>query len=217
MSRGFSIALGEYYHVYNRGIDKRNIFESDEDKDRFQKLLYLCNGSLVLDMRALPPGPAYSVNTGNRLTSIGAYALMDNHFHLLLKETREGGISAFMQKLGTSHTKFFNLKNERSGRLYEGTFKAVHVKNDNHLKRLLSYIHINPIALLDKQAQRTEEPHVQTLNNLAQFKFSSYQDHLGHRRVENEILKLEVFPSYFKNIEEYEQDMLGWLTLDYES
>src|SRR3989344_8479117 len=146
-TRSFSFAPGEFYHVYNRGNDKRNIFESDEDKIRFQKLLYLCNGTKALDLRELPLGPAYHFDVGNRLTHIGAYSLMDNHFHLLLKEIAPGGISNFMLKLGTSHSKYFNLKYERTGGLFEGTFKGRHVTDDRHMQYLFAYIHLNPTAL----------------------------------------------------------------------
>ncbi|HEY9583148.1 MAG TPA: transposase [Candidatus Paceibacterota bacterium] len=212
MNRTFSFSQGEYYHVFNRGIDKRDIFNSDEDKVRFQKLLYLCNGDRAVDLRNIPYGSAYDFPVGERLTSVGAYALMDNHFHLLLKEIKEGAISLFMQKLGTSHTKFFNLRNDRTGRLYEGTFKAVHVQDDNHLKRLFSYIHLNPTALLSELTGRdVGKNHEYTLRELKNFTFSSYQDHLDAVRLESKILKLKDFPKYFSSISDYEDDMTDWL------
>ena len=211
MNRTFNFAHGEYYHVFNRGIDRRDIFNTDEDKVRFQKLLYLCNGDKAVDLRSIPLGSAYDFPVGERLTSVGAYALMDNHFHLLLRELRDGAISLFMQKLGTSHTKFFNLKNGRTGRLYEGTFKAVHVENDNHLKRLFSYIHLNPTVLTSRDAGRESKSHEYTLKELRNFYFSSYQDHLGTDRIESKILTLKDFPQYFSNISDYEDDMTDWL------
>ena len=214
MNRKFKFAPGEFYHVFNRGIDKRNIFESDEDKVRFQKLLYLCNGDKELDMRSLPYGSAYEIDVGESLTSVGLYALMDNHFHLLLKEVRKCGISKFMQKLGTSHTKYYNLRNNRTGRLYEGAFKAVHIENDNHLKHLFSYIHLNPAALLSHKLAKRADKTERTLRELGDFPFSSYQDHLGNTRGESRILKLTDFPRYFSNIGEYQSDMADWLDVE---
>jgi len=216
MTRKFRFAPGEYYHVFNRGIDKRNIFDSKEEKTRFQKLLYLCNGDMELDMRAVPYGSAFDLEIGRQLVSIGSYALMDNHFHLLLKELREGGISAFMQKLGTSHTMFFNLRNVRSGRLYEGPFKAVHIINDNHLRRLFSYIHLNPTSLLSGSPGSGKKANEFILKELRDFPFSSYQDHLGTIRQESKILRLKDFPKYFLNMSEYQNDMADWLEIDYE-
>ncbi|MEK7535852.1 MAG: transposase [Patescibacteria group bacterium] len=209
MTRKFRFSSNEFYHVFNRGIDKQNIFKNDADKVRFQKLLYLCNGEKDIDLRSIPYGSVYDFNVGKRLVSLGAYALMDNHFHLLIKEITEGGISLFMQKLGTSHTMFFNLRNNRSGRLYEGTFRATHTENDNHLRRLFSYIHLNPTALLPKS---TSNGSIKlTLQKLRDFKFSSYQDHLGAKRPESKILNLGDFPKYFSKLSDYEQDMADWL------
>ncbi len=209
-TRSFSFTPGEFYHVYNRGNDKRIIFDGEEDKVRFQKLLYLCNGTKSLDLRELPSGPAYEYNIGKPLTAIGAYALMDNHYHLLLKELEPGGISHFMLKLGTSHSMYFNLKYERTGRLFEGTFKGKHVTDDRHLKYLFAYIHLNPTDLLQRSPSK-KSPEL-TLEELKKYPYSSYQDHLGSWRDAKQILSLEDFPQYFSNTKEYESEMLDWLT-----
>lgn len=208
-TRSFSFAPGEYYHIYNRGNDKRSIFENEDDKARFQKLLYLCNGTKALDLRELPPGPAYQFDVGERLTNLGAYALMDNHFHLLVKEIVPGGTSNFMLKLGTSHSKYFNLKYERTGSLFEGTFKGRHVTNDQHLQYLFAYIHLNPTVLIAKTPGQEQSKFM--LDQLSKYHYSSYQDHLGNHRDENKILSLKAFPEYFSNVKEYENEMSDWL------
>src|SRR3989344_6922004 len=105
----------EYYHVFNRGVDKRNIFLGNYDKSRFQKLLYICNGTKVVHFSNLyelaKSNEIYSIERGNLLVDIGAYCILSNHFHLLLRERRAGGISRFMQKLSTAYTMYFNKHN----------------------------------------------------------------------------------------------------------
>ncbi|MEK7535727.1 MAG: transposase [Patescibacteria group bacterium] len=215
-TRNFKFSLNEYYHCFNRGIEKRNIFTNENDKIRFQKLLYLCNGNKELNFREIPTiDSAYDVDVGKRLIDIGSYAMMDNHHHVLAKERQEGGISKFMMKLGTSHSMYFNLCNNRTGRLFEGTFKAVHIKNNEHLKYLFAYIHLNPGALFGiKPGKLNKHAARKVLQNLRDYKFSSYSDHLDLWRPESKILNLDTFPKYFANIEEYETEMLDWLTYE---
>jgi putative transposase len=123
---------------------------------------------------------------GKNLVDIGAYCLMPNHFHLLLKEKTENGISLFMQKLMTAYTMYFNKKNGRNGALFQGTFKAEHLANDNYLKYMYSYIHLNPIKLIDptwrengiKNQSKTEK-------FLEQYKHSSYSEYINIDRKES--------------------------------
>jgi putative transposase len=206
-TRSFSFSLHENYHVFNRGIEKRIIFDDSQDKERFQKLLYLCNGTKSLDLRELPPVSAYDVDVGDKLVAIGAYALMDNHYHLLIKEIVEGGISNFMLKLGTSHSMYYNLKHDRTGRLFEGTFKGRHAADDEYLKYLFAYIHLNPKALAGLGTDAT----LSSVEFLRSYPFSSFVDHVGVSRSENKILDLSAFPSYFSNVSEYLEDMKFWL------
>jgi len=121
MERKFSFSVDEFYHIYNRGVDKRLIFLDSFDHDRFLKLLYLCNGTKSVIMKSvqdLSLSDLYKIDVGDRLVSIGAYCLMPNHFHLLLKEIRPGGVSAFVMKICTAYSMYFNKKYERSGSLF---------------------------------------------------------------------------------------------------
>ena len=86
----------------------------------------------------------FNVKRAEGLTAIAAYCLMPNHFHILVHEKVEGGISKFMQKLMTSYTMYINKKYDRTGALFGSSFKAVHVTDDNHLKYLFAYINLNP-------------------------------------------------------------------------
>jgi len=151
-TRDFSFSVDEYYHIYNRGTDKRIIFLDDDDKERFIKLLFIANGTEPFVFRDFPIGlPYVEIDRGEVFVAIGAYCLMPNHFHILVREKTEGGIVKFMSRVLTSYSSYFNKKYERTGRLFEGTFKAKHVDSDRYLKYLFAYIHLNPIKIIDKE------------------------------------------------------------------
>jgi len=213
MSRPLEFGVGEFYHGYNRGNDKRTIFIDEQDKERFQKLLYLCNGQKALDFRAIPQGlDAYDYDKGERLVAIGSYSLMDNHLHLLMHEIVDGGISAFMQKIGTAHTMFFNKKYDRSGSLFQGPFKAKHLDSDEYLKHIFAYIHLNQIDLIESGWKEKKIRNMRkVIEHLESYKFSSLPDHLDIRRKENKILNLSYFPKYFETVEEVWDELGDWL------
>jgi len=113
------------------------------------------------------------------LVEILAFCLMPNHFHLLIRQLKDDGISRFMRKLG-GYATYLNKKYKRSGHLYQGRFKAVHVESDDQLKNTLAYIHTNPISLLDagwKESGICEGQ--KAIQFLQEYKWSSYLDYLG--------------------------------------
>jgi len=122
MERKFSFSLDEYYHIYNRGTERREIFLDKYDKERFLKLLYILNSEKSFKFRDVKDIPYQNISRGNQRTAIGAFCLMPNHFHLLLRETEEGGISAFMGKLLTAYSMYFNKKYKRTGGLLKELF-----------------------------------------------------------------------------------------------
>jgi len=134
---------GEYYHLYNRGVEKRKIFIDKEDYFHFLKLLYLCNSIKSITLRNI----GEKFERGETIIDIGAYCIMPNHFHLLCKEKIESGTTIFMRKLLTAYSMYFNKKYNRSGVLFQGRFKSEHVSNDRYLKYLYAYIHLNPAKL----------------------------------------------------------------------
>jgi putative transposase len=125
-TRTFSFAPGEFYHVYNRGVEKRIVYKDTYDYNRFKQLLYVANTTDATDFRAIERNnpSIYDFDQSDKLVSIGAYCLMPNHFHILLTPIQDGGVTAFMNKLNTSYAMYFNKKYDRSGALYEGKFKA---------------------------------------------------------------------------------------------
>jgi len=150
------LSEGEVYHVYNRGIEKRTIFGGDDDRWRFLTLMVLLQGDSVVDQigrmvfsvkHRMFDKPVFKEVIRNRYTELVAFCLMPNHFHMILRETKEGGISKFMQRFLNAYTKYFNAKYRRSGHLFEGKFKSAHVDTDEYLDYLSAYIHLNPREL----------------------------------------------------------------------
>lgn len=217
MGRNISISTGEYYHIYNRGTDKRNIFKNKSDYDRFMMLLYICNADKpvsINDMlkRGGESNDIFSFDRESTLVSIGAYVLMPNHFHILLKEVNDNGISSFMKKLGTGYSMYFNKRYDRTGGLFEGNYKAKHAHSDEYLKYLYSYIHLNPVKLIDSAWKdngiKDRESAEKYLN---EYKYSSYLDYKNIQRIESGILDKDVFPDYFKDKNSFEQTIDYWL------
>jgi len=143
MARKVEFYIDEYYHVFNRGVDGRKVFLDQGD------IIYFLDSIIIANQvsRMLSNGKEKQrKNERNRarnnepLVKVVAYAILPNHFHLVLKEIKEGGISKFMQKLGTSYTMYFNEKYERSGALFQGRFKATHVAD---LTAVSSYVNLN--------------------------------------------------------------------------
>ena len=146
--RKISFAVGEYYHIYNRGNSKQIIFHDSDDYHRFLKLMFLSNGKENFKMCSVG-NEIYNFDRGEQSVDIGAYCLMPNHFHILLTQTNSGDVSKFMHKLTTGYSMYYNNKYERTGALFEGKFKSEHANNDRYLKYLFSYIHLNPVKLID--------------------------------------------------------------------
>ncbi|HCC05160.1 TPA: hypothetical protein DEP58_02530 [Patescibacteria group bacterium] len=177
--RNPSFENDEIYHVYNRGVEKRNVFQDAGDHNRFIHHLYEFNDEQkVLNLSYRLSNSSESIPSGKRvqLVRILAFTLMPNHFHLLLQQNEEGGISKFMQKLGTGYTMFFNDKNTRSGALFQGKFKAVHVASDTQLRYVLQYIHLNPLSLCEESSDQN-----QRIQFLKEYKWSSLPDYVGLR------------------------------------
>jgi len=144
--RNITFTNGEYYHVFNRGVDKRDIFNTKAQQYFFFRRLFLLNSTntskLIANQRSKRKDKEIIAN-GERLVSIVAYCLLPNHFHLLLRQNVDNGISQFMQRLGTSYTKFFNQEENRSGSLFQGKFKAMHLSGDFVLPALSAYVNLN--------------------------------------------------------------------------
>ncbi|PIQ66889.1 MAG: hypothetical protein COV95_01700 [Candidatus Zambryskibacteria bacterium CG11_big_fil_rev_8_21_14_0_20_40_24] len=226
MNRGIKFAEGEYYHIYNRGVEKRKVFLNLQDWKRFQTLLYLCNGTkpfafkdLNIKKQKISRGSTsgeiqnlFSVDVGEKIVAIGAYVLMPNHFHIIIKEIKENGITEFMRKLLTAYSMYFNKRHERVGPLFQGTFKAKHLDYDQYLKYQFAYIHLNPIKLIEPKWKETGIKNLRRASSyLKEYTFSSYHDYGGITREEIVILNKDEFPVYFKNQYSFKGFLKDWL------
>lgn len=146
------------------------------------------------------------------IVDIGAYCLMPNHFHLLVREKVEGGLTRFMRKLLTGYSMYFNLKHQRTGSLFEGPFKATHVADDNYLRYLFAYIHLNPVKIVQPSWPESGIAEVgQAAQHLSEYPFSSYPDYFGTDRPEKAILNRAAFPEYFAEPKDFGALIKDWL------
>lgn len=218
MSRNIKFSFGEFYHIYNRGTEKRQVFLNNKDRDRFVALLYLCNWKGHFKFRDfMKANPADFFDEIDKddspLVSIGAYCLMPNHFHLLLKEVVDGGVSRFMHKLATAYTMYFNMRNKRNGVLFQGRFKAEHLDSDTYLKYIFSYIHLNPIKLIDKNwKEEGIKDFEKAKKYLDSYEYSSYADYMDVTRPATKLLSKSDFPDYFASLAEFEASIDDWLS-----
>ncbi len=168
--RKIPIIIGEYYHIYNRGVDKRSIFVDKQDALRFLQSMELFNneeniGSIYRDSRKDPVR-----SRAPKLVKFIVYCLNQNHYHFILKSLVENGIQKFMHRLGTGYTNFFNEKYKRSGSLFQGKYKAVHIKTNEQLLHGGAYVNINDRVHLDLNESWMQE-----------IPFSSLQEYQGLR------------------------------------
>lgn len=146
--RKHKFALGEYYHIYNRGTEKRNIFLDLSDIKRFKQSLIEFNklnpiGSIYeLQFQKLGSPTTKLLVKSQKLVSIIAYCLNPNHFHLILTPLVENGIEKYMHRIG-GYTRYFNEKNKRNGVLFQGRFKSKHIDSNEYLLHVSAYVNMN--------------------------------------------------------------------------
>lgn len=163
----------ELYHIFNRGLDRRPIFTDKRELNRALELIKFYQYSNIpirYSRFILLPSEKQQeilnqIRSGNKLISIISFCLMPNHFHILVKQLEDGGITKFVSNFTNGYTKYFNLKHSRSGPLLGGTFKAVYVETNEQLLHLSRYIHINPVV--------SSVINIRDLNN---YRWSSYQE-----------------------------------------
>ena len=189
--RKFQFEENQICHIYNRGVDKRDIFLDDKDYLRFIHYLFeLNNGKKISNIgyrinqnQSIEVEPQYLERRMSRelLVEILAFVLMPNHYHLLLRQKKENGIVKFMQKLGTGHTMCFNNKHDRAGSLFQGRFKASLVNEDSYFTHIPNYIHLNPLKLLKKYGGSTSIGYKEKMEFLKKYRWSSFPDYAGEK------------------------------------
>lgn len=214
MTRKVPFSADEFYHLYNRGANKMEIFLDYHDRERFLKLLYIANNPNLgkyTDIETIP-GRTWSLGKQEgSLVSIGAYCLMPNHFHILIKAKDATGASLFLQKLLTGYSTYFNKKYDHSGVVFQGKTKSEHVAEDRYLRYLYSYIHLNPVKLIEPEWKTKQLISSEILKYLDNYTYSSYNDYNGAHREQSIILNKEAFPDYFMTSSGHLNELLSWL------
>jgi len=147
MARNLEFCTDEFYHICNRGVDKRNIFLDKFDFDRFIEGMDLFNriesiGSIYEN--SFIKHPAIVLPT-QRLVSFIAYCINPNHYHFLLEQLVDNGIERFMHRI-SGYSRYFNHKYKRSGALFQGAFKAVRIDDNDYLLHVSAYINLNHLV-----------------------------------------------------------------------
>lgn len=196
--RDAPFTVGEWYHCYNRGIEKRTVFEDIRDYHRFLELLYLGNDKFPLrrdNVGTRKFEEILHIPRGKKLVAIGAFCLMPDHFHLVVKEVSEGGITAFMRKIGTAYALYFNARYRRTGNLFLKPFQSHHVSTDHYLQHLVNYVHCSPAILYEPEWKTRHVVDPQFLGeHVVTYPYSSIGAHVGARTPTSAILDTEVFP-----------------------
>lgn len=187
--------VGEWYHCYNRSIEKRISFEDSRDYHRFLEILYLANDKSPLrrnDLGIRKFEEVFSIHRGEKLVTIGAFCLMPSHFHLVLKEVSQGGITTFMRKLGTAYTLYFNARYKREGNLFLKPFQSIHVSSERY-PLLINYVHSNPTVLYEPEWKTGHVvDHQYVGEHLAAYPYSSLSAYYGVPTTTSALLDTEI-------------------------
>jgi putative transposase len=143
MAKRRKFEKGNFYHSYSRGVNKDLIFKDHWDYLKFQQLIDRFNCVETQNQLRIKK------QKQTKLTDIFCYVLMPNHFHFVLKELADGGISKFFQKVLSGYTLYFNQKYKRMGTLFESRFKDKLIDSEQYFSHLVQYIHNNPIKIIN--------------------------------------------------------------------
>jgi len=196
---------GSLYHIFNRGIERRIVFQDTRELYRALELLSFYNHKdvpvrysqfLQLSLET-KDSTLKRLSESERLVDILVFCLMPNHFHFLFRQKTDNGISTFIANFTNSFTKYFNAKYKRIGPLFEGVFKAVFIESDDQLIHLSRYIHLNPVA-----------SSIINSNQLLDYKWSSYSAYLSLSKESKIVLDKETVLSFFKTSKLYEEFVL---------
>jgi len=216
-------ANNEIYHIYNRGVEKRKIFLDDKDYFRFIHDLFEFNDEAPAEniyykthnLKSYEVKPRKKPRKIRRprklIVEILAFCLMPNHFHLFVRQLKDGGIPKFMHKLGTGYTMSFNQKYERVGSLFQGSYKAILIDQEPYFYHLLHYIHLNPLDLKFPGWREGElKDYKEAIKFLENYRWSSHLDYISRKNfpsITNRKLLLKVLGG----TKEYKRNIRYWL------
>jgi putative transposase len=213
------LVTGEIYHIYNRGVEKRNIFQQIADYFRFIFCLYELNDKKLIRMRSRIEERKERKCRGSTPASkepvveILIFCLMPNHYHLVVRQLVDGGISMFMKKLGDSYVGYFNEKYNRKGMgsIFQGRYKIVHVGTEKQLTALICYIFTNPIELIEKNWKEAGVKDIKgAIKFLESYRWSSYLDYIGITNFPS-VTKRGFITEFFGGPDKIEKAVEDWI------
>ncbi|MEK7107209.1 MAG: transposase [Patescibacteria group bacterium] len=203
----------ELFHLLNRGVDKRKIVMDDSDRARFIHDLFAFNDSnIVLHVSQSARKLEILPSPRDLLVHIHAFCLMDNHYHLLVSEAQENGISLFMQKLNMGYTKYFNERYDRTGTLWQGKYKRIQIERDAHYMYIPFYIHLNPLDYVNPEWRLGNVKNVkECLRALRSYRWSSHLDYLGVKNFPS-VIHRDLIADMLGTPKHYEQEIAELIT-----
>lgn len=202
--RQIPLVAGEIYHVLNRSIARQPMFLSKRDYQRalncLQYYIYLKPPLRYSHFRRLPHEQRLNMwenltKAGKKQVKILAFCLMPNHLHLLIEEIIDGGITSFMRYFQDSYAKYFNLKTDRTGSLFQSPFKSVRVESDEQLVHLTRYIHLNPFSAFI----------LKSIEEIESYQWSSFRAYLSNQTT---IVDTTKVLRYFPTVKQFKDSTL---------
>ena len=220
------IVTGEIYHIYNRGVEKRNIFQQISDYFRFIFCLYELNDKNLIVMRdkirrreekqkhrGSTPVISTMFDTRESVAEVMIFCLMPNHYHLVVRQLVDGGISLFMKKLGDSYVGYFNEKYNRKGMgsIFQGRYKVVHVETEKQLMALICYIFTNPVEIIERDWKEAGVKNIKkAINFLESYRWSSYLDYIGIKSFPS-VTKRDFITEFFGGSDKIKKAVEDWI------
>lgn len=202
----------EIFHIYNRGVEKKEIFLEDVDRVRFIHDMYEFND--------ITPAPKYGCRmetkfqaSREKLVKIHAFSLMPNHYHMLCEQVRDKGMSLFIKKLQGGYARAFNEKYERNGYLFQGKYQRVVVTSDRQLFQVACYIHANPLDLWKtnwRENRLTEQEIEEAVSFLKSYRWSSHLDYIEKKNFPS-VIDSVFLRKLFGEYDGYEGCFRNWL------
>lgn len=220
MQRKEKFVIGEYYHVYSRTILSLPEFKDNRNASRLAKAFLAANSTesavafkyLRNNQRPTFKKLAEIAKKGDKLVDILCYVIMPNHYHLLLRERVENGITDFVRKSNTSIAKYINIKKDRKGPLFESRFLSKHIDSNEYLLHLSLYIHLNPLDFIDNKNWRKGNLKKWNIKKgqLMDYPWSSLKYFLKYRSVDFVVSGTKIIEDQFDNNVEYEKFLRDW-------
>ncbi len=211
---------GEYYHIYDRTILNTPEFKDYKNAHRLTRSFLLANSTVSSEVfqflrnheNVSTEKILETLKQGEKLVDILCYSVMPDHYHLLLKERKESGISNFIRKCNISIAKYINIKNNRLGPIFESRFKAKHIDSNEYLLHLSLYIHLNPLDIFIGKEWRKHalKDWFSAKKKLFHYPWSSIKAFLDNNYQDPIISGTKIILGQFKNKKDYEAFLRDW-------